>query len=112
MCGLVTQKKEADHMTEQSGLEDHLVTLIARRNEIFEERLRVQREGEAKIIIGGPNCGCAQDPPGSRLQDRSVVDEEFRKYMDEMRTLGAEIVALDERIEEVRVQLARINGVS
>lgn len=80
------------------GLEEHLVTLIGQRNELFEERLSVQQQGEAVMRLGGPPL---------------TAEEEvyFRKYMRQMRDLGAGILELDAQIEETRAETARINGV-
>lgn len=80
------------------GMEDFLATLIKRRGQIHEERARAQQKGEAVLLL-------AREQGREKLQPEE--DNEFRKYMDEMRNLGAEIVGLDERIEEIRSEVER-----
>lgn len=80
------------------GLDAFLQTLLKRRNQITEERDRAQQKGEAVLLL-------AREQGREKLETQE--DEEFRKYMDEMRTLGAEIVGLDERIEEIRSEVER-----
>jgi HK97 family phage major capsid protein len=80
------------------GMEDFLATLIKRRGQVHEERARAQQKGEAVLLL-------AREQGREKLEPEE--DGEFRKYMDEMRTLGAEIVGLDERIEEIRAEVER-----
>lgn len=80
------------------GMEDFLATLIKRRGQVHEERARAQQRGEAVLLL-------AREQGREKLEPEE--DGEFRKYMDEMRTLGAEIVGLDERIEEIRAEVER-----
>lgn len=80
------------------GMEDFLATLIKRRGTIHEERARAQQKGEAVLLL-------AREQGREKLE--TTEDDEFRKYMEEMRTLGAEIVGLDERIEEIRSEVER-----
>lgn len=80
------------------GMEDFLATLIKRRGQVHEERTRAQQKGEAVLLL-------AKEQGREKLETEE--DTEFRKYMDEMRNLGAEIVNLDERIEEIRAEVER-----
>ena len=80
------------------GMEDFLATLIKRRGKVHEERARAQQKGEAVLLL-------AREQGREQLQPEE--DSEFRKYMDDMKTLGAEIVGLDERIEEIRSEVER-----
>jgi HK97 family phage major capsid protein len=81
-----------------AGMEDFLATLIKRRGHVHEERARAQQKGEAVLLL-------AREQGREKLEPEE--DDEFRKYMEEMRTLGAEIVGLDERIEEIRAEVER-----
>ena len=80
------------------GMEEFLQTLIKRRSQISEERARAQQKGEAVLLL-------AKEQGRDKLE--SQEDNEFRKYMDEMKLKGAEIVGLDERIEEIRSEVER-----
>jgi len=80
------------------GMEAFLTTLIKRRAQVSEERARAQQKGEAVLLL-------AKEQGREKLE--SQEDAEFRKYMDEMKSLGAEIVGLDERIEEIRSEVER-----
>jgi HK97 family phage major capsid protein len=80
------------------GMEDFLATLIKRRGSVHEERARAQQKGEAVLLL-------AREQGREKLELEE--DNEFRKYMSEMKELGAELVGLDERIEEVRAEVER-----
>jgi HK97 family phage major capsid protein len=80
------------------GMEDFLATLIKRRGQVHEERARAQQKGEAVLLL-------AREQGREKLE--FAEDEEFRKYMLSMKELGAEIVGLDERIEEIRSEVER-----
>lgn len=80
------------------GMEDFLQTLIKRRSQVSEERARAQQKGEAVLLL-------AKEQGREKLE--SQEDTEFRGYMDQMKSLGAEVVGLDERIEEIRGEVER-----
>lgn len=80
------------------GMEEFLQTLIKRRAQVSEERARAQQKGEAVLLL-------AKEQGRDKLEPQE--DDEFRKYMDEMKLKGAEIVGLDERIEEIRSEVER-----
>lgn len=80
------------------GMEDFLATLIKRRGQVHEERARAQQKGEAVLLL-------AREQGREKLEPEE--DDEFRKYMESMKTLGAEITNLDERIEEIRAEVER-----
>ena len=80
------------------GMEDFLATLIKRRGSVQEERARAQQKGEAVLLL-------AKEQGREKLEPQE--DSEFRKYMDEMKNLGAELVGLDDRIEEIRSEVER-----
>lgn len=80
------------------GMEEFLQTLIKRRAQVSEERARAQQKGEAVLLLAKEQGRDALEPQ---------EDEEFRKYMDEMKLKGAEIVNLDDRIEEIRSEVER-----
>lgn len=80
------------------GMEEFLQTLIKRRAQVSEERARAQQKGEAVLLL-------AKEQGREKLEAQE--DEEFRKYMESMKTLGAEIVGMDERIEEIRSEVER-----
>lgn len=80
------------------GMEEFLQTLIKRRAQVSEERARAQQKGEAVLLL-------AKEQGRETLEPQE--DDEFRKYMDEMKLKGAEIVGLDERIEEIRSEVER-----
>jgi HK97 family phage major capsid protein len=81
-----------------AGMEDFLATLIKRRGQVHEERARSQQKGEAVLLL-------AREQGREKLEPEE--DQEFRKYMAEMKQQGAEIVGLDERIEEIRAEVER-----
>ena len=80
------------------GMEEFLQTLIKRRAQVSEERARMQQKGEAVLLL-------AKEAGREKLE--SQEDDEFRGYMDQMKQLGAEVVGLDERIEEIRSEVER-----
>lgn len=80
------------------GMEEFLQTLIKRRGQVSEERSRAQQKAEAVLLL-------AKEQGRDKLDQQE--DDEFRKYTEEMRTLGAEIVGMDERIEEIRSEVER-----
>jgi HK97 family phage major capsid protein len=80
------------------GMEEFLKTLIKRRSQVSEERARAQQKGEAVLLL-------AKEQGREKLGPEE--DTEFRGYMEEMKTLGAEVVGLDDRIEELRAEVER-----
>lgn len=80
------------------GMEEFLQTLIKRRSTVSEERSRAQQKAEAVLLL-------AKEQGREKLDQQE--DDEFRKYTEEMKTLGAEIVGMDERIEEIRSEVER-----
>lgn len=85
------------------GMEDFLATLIKRRGTAHEERARAQQKAEAVLLL-------AREQGRERLEGEE--DREFQTYMSEMKRLGAEVVGLDERIEEVRAEVERTGQIN
>lgn len=85
------------------GMEDFLATLIKRRGTVHEERARAQQKAEAVLLL-------AREQGRETLETQE--DDEFRKYVQEMQGKGAEIVNLDERIEEVRAEVERTGQIN
>jgi len=85
------------------GLEIFLQQLLKRRDATAESRARHQQKAEAVLLL-------AREQGREKLE--SEEDAEYRRYMTEMRTSGAEIVGLDERIEEIRAEIERSGQIS
>jgi HK97 family phage major capsid protein len=85
------------------GMEDFLATLIKRRGRAHEDRARAQQKGEAVLLLAREQGREQLDP---------AEDTEFRGYMEEMKKLGAEVVGLDERIEEIRAEVERSGAIA
>jgi hypothetical protein len=76
-------------MTVRSGLEDLLVTLLIRRNEVYQDRVEL----EATLVLAG-------DP-----RHPAMDNVEFHQHMRQMRQLGQEIADLDREIDDIRYRL-------
>lgn len=88
----------ADTSVAPGQLEEFLQQLIKRRESTAESRARSQQKAEAVLLL-------------AREQNRRDLepeeDAEYRKYMADMKRQGAEVVGLDERIEEIRSEVER-----
>jgi HK97 family phage major capsid protein len=80
------------------GLEEFLQQLLRRRESTAENRARTQQKAEAVLLL-------AREQGREKLEPEE--DTEYRKYMGDMKTLGAEVIGLDERIEEIRGEVER-----
>jgi HK97 family phage major capsid protein len=80
------------------GLEDFLHQLIKRRGNVAETRSRAQQKAEAVLLL-------AKEQGREKLEPEE--DTEYRRYMNDMRTQGAEVIGLDERINEIRAEVER-----
>ncbi|HVQ84627.1 MAG TPA: phage major capsid protein [Mycobacterium sp.] len=80
------------------GLEDFLDQLLKRRESTAENRARSQQKAEAVLLL-------AREQGREKLELEE--DAEYRKYMGDMRTQGAEVIGLDERINEIRAEVER-----
>lgn len=83
---------------ENVGLEEFLNQLIKRRKGAVGERDRAKGQAEAVLRL-------AKEAGRERLNDEE--DAEFREHTKGMKTLGAEIEGLDERIQEVSGEIER-----
>lgn len=81
-----------------SSLEEFLRQLIQRRAKLAERREQLQTKAESVLLV-------------AREQGRDVLeteeDAEVTRYMSEMRGLGKDIEALDERVTEVGEEVRR-----
>lgn len=77
-------------------LEHFLATVIKRRLDVSEERDRANQNAQTLVLL----------VLGQERDTTPQEDVELRKYLEEMRVLGAEIVGLDERIEEIRAAIS------
>ena len=80
------------------GLEDFLDQLLRRRESTAENRARSQQKAEAVLLL-------AREQGREKLEPEE--DSEYRRYMGDMRTQGAEVIGLDERINEIRAEVER-----
>jgi HK97 family phage major capsid protein len=80
------------------GLEDFLDQLLKRRDNTAEKRSRSQQKAEAVLLL-------AREQGREKLEPEE--DSEYRRYMKDMKTEGAEIIGLDERIDEIRSEVER-----
>lgn len=85
------------------GLEEFLQQLLKRRESIAEQRARSQQKAEAVLLL-------AREQGREKLETEE--DGEYRRYMGDMRNLGAEVIGLDERIEEIRSEVERSGKIS
>jgi HK97 family phage major capsid protein len=86
-----------------SGLEDFLSQLVKRREATAEKRARSQQKAEAVLLL-------AREQGREDLEPEE--DGEYRRYMKDMRSEGAEIIGLDERIDEVRSEVERTGQIA
>ena len=85
------------------GLEEFLGQLLRRRENTAEKRARSQQKAEAVLLL-------AREQGREDLEPEE--DAEYRKYMKDMKSEGAEIIGLDERIDEVRGEVERSGQIS
>jgi HK97 family phage major capsid protein len=85
------------------GLEDFLDQLLKRRESTAEQRARSQQKAEAVLLL-------AREQGREKLEPEE--DSEYRRYMGDMRTQGAEVIGLDERINEIRAEVERSGQIS
>jgi HK97 family phage major capsid protein len=93
------EERRADLMVPPAGgLEDFLDQLVKRRESTAENRARSQQKAEAVLLL-------AREQGREKLEPEE--DGEYRRYMGDMRTQGAEVIGLDERINEIRAEVER-----
>lgn len=80
------------------GMEEFLNQIIKRRKDAVADRDKSKSKAEAVLRL-------AKEAGRERLNDDE--DGEFRQYTGEMKSLGAEIEGLDERIQEVSGEIER-----
>ena len=85
------------------GLEDFLDQLLKRRESTAEKRARSQQKAEAVLLL-------AREQGREKLEPEE--DTEYRRYMKDMKTEGAEVIGLDERIDEIRGEVERSGQIS
>ena len=94
---------ENDPSLGSSSLEEFLRSLIQRRAKLAERREQLQTKAESVLLV-------------AREQGRDVLeteeDAEVQRYMSEMRGLGKDIEALDERVTEVGEEVRRSGQIS
>lgn len=85
------------------GLEEFLQTLIKRRGEAAEKRSNAQQKAEAVVLL-------AKESGRADLETEEQRD--YDKYLGEMKSTGATIVSLDNRIEEIRSEVERTGQIN
>jgi HK97 family phage major capsid protein len=100
---MIENREQTSPVGAAGGLEFFLQQLLKRRDNTAEARARHQQKAEAVLLL-------AREQGREKLE--SEEDAEYRRYMTEMRTSGAEIVGLDERIEEIRAEIERSGQIS
>lgn len=100
---MIENREQTSPVGSAGGLEYFLQQLLKRRDNTAESRARHQQKAEAVLLL-------AREQGREKLE--SEEDAEYRRYMTEMRTSGAEIVGLDERIEEIRAEIERSGQIS
>ena len=80
------------------GLEEFLQQLLKRRESVAEGRARSQQKAEAVLLLAKEQ---------GRAQLETEEDDEYRRYLADMRGQGSEIMGLDERITEIRAEVER-----
>ena len=100
---MIESREQTTPVGAAGGLEYFLQQLLKRRDNTAENRARFQQKAEAVLLL-------AREQGREKLE--SEEDAEYRRYMNDMRTSGAEIVGLDERIEEIRAEIERSGQIS
>jgi HK97 family phage major capsid protein len=91
-------ESRADTSVATGQLEEFLQQLIKRREATAETRARSQQKAEAVLLL-------AKEQAREDLEPEEL--SEYRKYMGDMKRQGAEVIGLDERIEEIRGEVER-----
>lgn len=89
---------ENDPALGSSSLEEFLRSLIQRRAKLAERREALQTKAESVLLVAREQ---------GREQLETEEDAELQRYMSEMRGIGKDIEALDERVTEVGEEVRR-----
>lgn len=94
---------ERDPLNPAGGLEAYLKRMLQRRAQLTRTREGLQEKAEA-VLLEARSSG--------REQLQAEEDVELRKYTKQMKDVGDDIAALDERIEETRVEVERTGSIN
>lgn len=86
-----------------SSMDEFLKKLIQKRSQLAEKREQLQSKAESVLMV-------AREQGRENLE--SEEDAELQRYMSEMRGLGKDIEALDERITEVGEEVRRSGAIN
>jgi HK97 family phage major capsid protein len=89
---------DATQLLPGGGLEEYLQQCLRTHSQTLEKRAAATRKAEAVLLLAKEQGRPDMDP---------AEFEEYRKYLAEVRQLGAEATTLYERIEELRSEVER-----
>ena len=91
-------ESRADTSVASGQLEEFLQQLVKRREATAERRAHSQQKAEAVLLL-------AKEQGREDMEPEEL--SEYRKYIGDMKRQGAEVIGLDERIDEIRSEVER-----